>query len=105
MDYGYIVGWQSDLVYTIKSVRPVCDKPYHMNTGFQQMWAEIKKCGNHALTGLMLNMIIYFLFHHLLSQLKELTSPKTGLTGKSQIKPLGPHEISPHLLKNTVKTL
>ena len=26
MDSGYIVRWQSDLVYTIESVLPVCDK-------------------------------------------------------------------------------
>jgi len=41
IDKGYIVRLQSDLVYTIESVRPVCDKPYHMNNGFQQMWPEI----------------------------------------------------------------
>jgi len=34
MDKGYIVMWQSDLVYTIESVLPVCDKPYQMNNGF-----------------------------------------------------------------------
>ena len=43
MDKGYIVRWQSDKVYTKESVLPVCDKPYHMNNGFQQMWAKIKK--------------------------------------------------------------
>jgi len=31
------------IVYTIESVLPVCDKPYHTNNGFQQTWAEIKK--------------------------------------------------------------
>ena len=40
-----MVRWQSDLVYTIQSVLRVCDKPYHMNNGFQQMWAEIIICG------------------------------------------------------------
>ena len=40
---------QSDLVYTLESVLPVCDKPYHMNNGFQQMWAEIKNVWKHAL--------------------------------------------------------
>ena len=49
MDYGYIVRWQSDLVYAIKSVIPVCDKPYHMNNGFQQMWVGIKKLWNYAM--------------------------------------------------------
>ena len=34
--------WQSDLVYTIESVLPFCEKSYHMNNGFEQMWAEIK---------------------------------------------------------------
>jgi len=34
MDKGYVVKWQSGLVYTIGSVLPVCDKPYHMNNGF-----------------------------------------------------------------------
>jgi len=50
IEYGYIVRWQSDLVYTctIECVLPVCDKPYHMNNGFQQMWTEIKKMWNHA---------------------------------------------------------
>jgi len=42
---------QSDLVYTIESVLPVCDKPYHMNNGFQQMWADIKNVWNHLLHG------------------------------------------------------
>ena len=42
MDKGYIVRWQSDLVYTIECVLPVCDKSYHMNNRFQQLWAEIK---------------------------------------------------------------
>jgi len=32
----------------IGSVLPVCDKPYHMNNGFQQMWAEIENLWNHA---------------------------------------------------------
>jgi len=48
MDLGYIVRWQSDLVYTIESVLPVCDKPYYMHYGFQQMWAEIKNLWIHA---------------------------------------------------------
>jgi len=30
------------LVYTIECVLHDCDKPYHTNNGFQQMWAEIK---------------------------------------------------------------
>jgi len=47
MDKGYIVRWQSDLVYTIECVLPVCDKPNHMNNGFQQMWAEIKHLWNY----------------------------------------------------------
>jgi len=34
MESGYIVRWQSDLVYTIESVLPVCDKPYHINNVF-----------------------------------------------------------------------
>jgi len=37
-----------NLTYTIESVLPVCDKHYHMNNGFQQMWAEIKQLWNHA---------------------------------------------------------
>jgi len=48
IDKEYIVSWQSDLVYTIENVLPVCDKPYHMNNGFKQMLAEIKKLWNHA---------------------------------------------------------
>jgi len=36
-------------IYTIESVLPVCDKHYHMNNEFQQMWAEIKNVWNHAL--------------------------------------------------------
>ena len=43
IEYGYTVRWQSDLVYTIKSAFPVCDKPYHMNNGFQQMTFQM--CG------------------------------------------------------------
>ena len=36
-------------VHTVESERPVCDKPYHMNNGFQQMWAEIgEKLWNYA---------------------------------------------------------
>jgi len=50
LDKDYIVRSQSDLVYTIESVLPVCDKPYHTNNRFQQMWAEINKLRNHALT-------------------------------------------------------
>jgi len=38
-------------------VLPVYDKPYHMNNGFQQMWAEIKNCeyvsGNKQLFSLL----------------------------------------------------
>ena len=46
MDKGYIVRWQSDLVYTTESVLPVCDQPNHMNNGFQQR----KICGTmHSL--------------------------------------------------------
>jgi len=45
---GYIVRWQSDIVYSIETILPVCDKPYHMNNLFQQMWAEIKFLWNHA---------------------------------------------------------
>jgi len=37
-----------DLVYALESVLPVGDKSYHMNNGFQQMWAEIKNLWNHA---------------------------------------------------------
>jgi len=48
MDKGYIVSLQSDLVYTIENVLPVCDKAYHMNNRFQQMWAEFKKLWNYA---------------------------------------------------------
>jgi len=49
MNYGYIVRWQSNLVYTIETVLPDCDKPYHMNNGFQQMWVRLKICGTmHA---------------------------------------------------------
>jgi len=43
-----MVRWQSDLVYTIQSILSVCDQPYHMNNGFQQMWAEIKNLWKHA---------------------------------------------------------
>jgi len=49
MDQGYIVRWQSYLVYTIGKVLPVYDKPYDMNNEFQQMLAEIKNVWNHAL--------------------------------------------------------
>jgi len=52
MNSGYIAKCQkgqSDLVYTIVSVLPVCDKPYHMNNGLQQMWADIKYLWNHVL--------------------------------------------------------
>jgi len=34
-------GDKSDLYITIESILPLCDKPYHMNNGFQQIWAEI----------------------------------------------------------------
>ena len=53
MAKGYtqcIVRRQSDLVCTIECVLPVCDKPYYMNNGFQQMWAEIKTLWNYALS-------------------------------------------------------
>jgi len=40
------------VVYKIESVLPVCDKPYHKNNEFQQMWAEIKQLWNYALQGL-----------------------------------------------------
>ena len=42
MDYGFIVRCQSDLVYTIECVL------YHMNNGFQQMWAGINFFWNYA---------------------------------------------------------
>ena len=34
--------------YTIESILPVCDKPYHMNNRFHQIWAEIKMLWNYA---------------------------------------------------------
>ena len=34
-----------NLVYTTEIVIPVCDKPYRMTNGFQQMWEDIKICG------------------------------------------------------------
>jgi len=49
MDKGYIFRWQSDLVYTIEIVLSICDKHYHMNNRFQQMWAEIKYLWDNAL--------------------------------------------------------
>jgi len=69
IDKGYIVRLQSDLVYTIESVRPVVDKPYHMNNGFQQMWPEISKLWNHSLPlypqKLERNQFCYLrLYHH-----------------------------------------
>jgi len=33
----------------MESELPVCDKPYHMNNGFQQMWVEIQNLWNQAL--------------------------------------------------------
>ena len=53
MDEGYIVSGQSDLVYSIESVLPVCDKLYHMDNGFQQMWGEIETLWGRALTNLL----------------------------------------------------
>jgi len=44
--WSILIHWIRDQVYTIESVLPDCDKPYHMNNGFQQMWAEIKKLRN-----------------------------------------------------------
>jgi len=44
---------QSNLVYTIERVLPVCDQPYHMNNGFQLMWVEIKNVWNHAFVSLI----------------------------------------------------
>jgi len=49
MGKGYIVRWQSDLAYTIEYVLPGCDKPYHINNGFQQMWADIENVWTSAL--------------------------------------------------------
>jgi len=49
MDYGYIVRFQCDLFYTIERVFSVCDKPYQMNNGFQQMWADTNNLWNYAL--------------------------------------------------------
>jgi len=46
---GILSADNYDLVYTIEIVLPVCNKPYHMNNGFQHMWAEIKILWNHAL--------------------------------------------------------
>jgi len=60
VDWGYIVRWQSDLINTIESVLPVCDKPYHMNNGFQQIWAEIKKMWNHTLLYDIDNNILFY---------------------------------------------
>jgi len=52
-----ILRRQSDLVQTIESVLPVCDKPYHENNGFQQMWAEIKNLWNYAyMYGCIMNL-------------------------------------------------
>jgi len=45
---GIFCQVQSGLVYIIKCVFPVCDKPYHMNNGFQQMWAEVNKLWNYS---------------------------------------------------------
>ena len=36
----------------------VCYKPYHMNNGYQQMWAEIKNLWNYALTSDILHTCI-----------------------------------------------
>jgi len=40
---------EAQIVTLPECVLPVCDKPYHINNGFQQMWAEIKNLLNHAL--------------------------------------------------------
>jgi len=40
---------QSDLVKTIESMVPVCDKRYHIYNRFRHFWAEIKKLWNYPL--------------------------------------------------------
>ena len=63
--WSILIQWIRDILsgdnltyYIQKSVLPVCDKPYHMNNGFQQMWAEIEieKLRNYALS----QLIVYF---------------------------------------------
>ena len=44
----------------IESMLPVCDKPYHMNNGFQQTWAEIENLWNYALFSFKRTLIKYF---------------------------------------------
>ena len=45
----FMVKWQSDLVKTIESMVPVCDKRYHIYNRFRHFWAEIKKLWNYPL--------------------------------------------------------
>jgi len=49
MDKGYTVRWQSDLVNTIESELPVCDKPYYTNKGILEKGEEIEYVRNYAL--------------------------------------------------------
>jgi len=44
--WSILSQWIRDI---LSGVLPVCDKPYHMNNGFQQMWVVIQNLWNHAL--------------------------------------------------------
>jgi len=46
--WDILSGDNLTFVYSIESIIPACDKPYHMNNGFQQMWAVIKKLWNYT---------------------------------------------------------
>jgi len=44
---SFMVKLQSDLVKTIESMVPVCDKRYHIYNRFRHFWAEIRKLWNY----------------------------------------------------------
>jgi len=43
----FMVKRQFDLVYTMQSMVPVCDKRYRIYNRFRHFWAEIKKLWNY----------------------------------------------------------
>jgi len=43
----FMVKWLSDLILTMESMVPVCDKRYHIYNRFRHFGAEIKKLWNY----------------------------------------------------------
>ena len=60
--------WQlgNVVVYTNESVRPVCDKLYHMNNNVSKCGRKLKKCGTKHWVGMSFDVsegAVYLLTH------------------------------------------